>query len=67
MKKPMEKPTKELIEAVVSDLATKFLYDDRREDEQLSVEGLEWAVENNIITVDEIVEVFSKQLRAGLD
>ncbi len=60
----MEKPTKELIEAVISDLAAKFLYYDRREDEQLSVEGLEWAVTNNVITVAEMVEAFSKPLCA---
>lgn len=46
----------------ISDLAAKFLYYDRKEDETLSVDLLNEAVKSGIITIDEMVAEFRKQL-----
>jgi hypothetical protein len=47
---------------VVSDLATDLMYYDRKEDDTLPVGSIEKAIEDGIITVDEIVAAF----RAGI-
>lgn len=53
---------KKIILDAISDLCSKFLYYDRKEDEQLSVDQLNKAVKDGEITIDEIVEEFRKGL-----
>ena len=49
---------KQLILDVIEDLCLDFVFYDRKEDEDLSVKKLNKAVEDRIITVDEMVEHF---------
>lgn len=53
---------RDLIFATVSDLVGEFLWDGRKEDEELPRGAIEDAVAAGEVTVDEIVEAF----RAGL-
>lgn len=53
---------KEIILNTISDLCSNFLYYDRKEDEELSIEQLEDAVESGEITIDEMVEKFRENL-----
>jgi len=53
---------RELILAVASDLMAKFLYYDRKEDEELFLGCIEAAIDNEEITVQEILNVFEKNL-----
>jgi len=46
----------------ISDLCSSFLYYDRKEDEVLTMEALNDAVKNGIITIDEMTEEFKKHL-----
>lgn len=50
----------------VSDLVSDFLYYERKEDEFLPRGAIEQAIADKTITVDEIVETFKTQLKAGL-
>ena len=58
---------KELIFNTIEDLVTDFLYYDRREDEELSVGYIELAIEENEITIDEIIKCFSDNLKKQLN
>lgn len=51
----------------VSDLCANFLYYDRKEDEELSADDLIQAVENGVITIEEIVQQFEEKLRESLE
>ena len=53
---------KEIILNTISDLCSNFLFYDRKEDEELSEEQLNEAVEFGTITVDEMVAEFRKHL-----
>ena len=57
---------KEIILSTITDLSSNFLYYDRKEDEDLSSEDIEDAVENGIITIDEMVEEFRRNLEDTL-
>jgi hypothetical protein len=57
---------KEIILSAITDLSSNFLYYDRKEDEDLSSEDIEDAVENGIITIDEMVEEFRRNLEDTL-
>lgn len=57
---------KEIILSAITDLTSCFLYYDRKEDEDLSSEDIEDAVENGIITIDEMVEEFRRNLEDTL-
>lgn len=57
-----ENPIKEIILSTISDLCSDFLYYDRKEDEDLSIEKLNEAVGNGVITIDEMVAEFRKHL-----
>ncbi len=57
---------KELILGHVQDLVADFLYYDRKEDEDLPRGQIQAAIKENIVTVDEIIECFSKKLRDSL-
>lgn len=50
----------------VCDLVAKFIYYDRKDDEELTVQRLKDAFETEIVSVDEIVEKFSEQLKNAL-
>ena len=53
---------KQTILNTISDLCSDFLYYDRKEDEELSVEQLNNAVADGEITIDEMVAEFKKHL-----
>lgn len=49
---------KQTIISTIDDLAGKFLYYDRKEDETLSIEQLNKAIKERVVTVNEIVDTF---------
>lgn len=51
----------------ISDLVTDFLYYDRKEDEDLSVEDLKKAFKDGVITTDECIEHFSMVLKNSIN
>ncbi len=53
---------KQIIIDRIKDLCSDFLYYDRKEDEELSFKQLNKAVESGVITIDEMVSEFRKQL-----
>ena len=53
--------SKELILGAVEDLVGDFLYD-RSEDEELSLEHLNSAIKDKLVTLDEVVDKFREQL-----
>ncbi len=53
---------KQIILDHISDLCSNFLYYDRKESENLSMEQLNAAVKNGEITIDEMVAEFRKHL-----
>ena len=55
---------KQIILDTISDLATAFVYYDRKEDEDLSMDQLNYAVETGEITIDEMVAKFREELEA---
>lgn len=57
------KTRKEIIKDVASDLISEFLYYDRKEDESLPVGAIEEAIKEGVITIEEILEIFEKELR----
>lgn len=61
---PQEK--RELVASVVENTVSNFLYYDRKGDEDLGVDDIENAVRDEIITVDEIVQLFREQLEHNL-
>lgn len=54
---------KQIILNTISDLCSNFLYYDRKEDEDLTMEQLNEAVKNGEITIDEMVAEFRKHLQ----
>ena len=56
-----------LITCHAKDLVGAFMYYDRRDDEELCLYMIEKAVANHIITVDEIIETFSTELRTKIE
>ncbi len=57
---------KDLILNEVEFIVSKFLYYDRKDCEDLEVGAIDNAIENDIITVDEIVAKFKSCLEDGL-
>lgn len=55
-----ENPIKQIILDKISDLCSDFLYYDRKNDADLSIEQLNEAVDKGIITIDEMVNEFRK-------
>ncbi|UFK27452.1 hypothetical protein [Elizabethkingia phage TCUEAP2] len=53
---------KDVILNTVEDLVSNFTYYDRKNDEELTEKQLDEAIENGIITVDEIVSHFKECL-----
>ena len=58
---------KELIYNEISDLATSFLYYDRKEDDELPRGAIEKAIKDGVITELEIVQKFKESLINGLN
>ena len=57
---------KQKIIDTISDLCSNFLYYDRNEDEELSSDDLQRAVDTKEITIDEMVAEFRKHLEDTL-
>jgi hypothetical protein len=57
---------RELIFAAAGDLASQFMYYDRKEDEDLPVDAIEDAVAAGEITLDEIAGAFRYALGGGI-
>ena len=57
---------RELIIANTKDLVSDLCYYDRKEDEELSREVFNKAIEDKTITVDEIIHFFSEELKSQL-
>ena len=55
---------KELILGYIDDLIGSFVYYDRKEDEELTIERLNKAVQTGIVTIDEMSERFRKGLNS---
>lgn len=55
---------REAVMSAVSDLVTDFVFYDRKESENLSMDDLNEAVEKRWVTVDEMVAKFRKSLEA---
>ena len=53
---------KQIILNTIRDLCSDFLYYDRKEDEELSIEQLNNAVADREITIDEMVAEFKKHI-----
>ena len=53
---------KELILDTISDIIAKFLWYDRKEDEELPRGEIEKAIKDGLITIEEICEKFKKEL-----
>ncbi len=53
------------IRLTLSDLVTKFMYYDRKEDEDLSLDDLKHAFETEIVTVEECIEWFAESMRSS--
>lgn len=56
---------REEILATVKDMVSDFLYYDRKEDDILPVGSIESAVKSGVVTLDEIVALFSSGLHCG--
>ena len=54
------------IKAEIQDMVAKFLYYDRKEDENLPAGKIEECIENNTITMYEICSTFNKELFKGI-
>lgn len=60
---PEQQRQRESILDTIDDLVAKFLYYDRKEDEELPVGAIEAAVRDGVITWDEIGERFRTHLQ----
>ena len=54
------------IENTITDLVSDFLYYDRKEDESLPMDAIEKAIRDGDITIDEIIQKFTDELKNGL-
>jgi len=57
---------KQLIIDVIGDIVSKFLYYDRKDDENLPIDSIQDAIEAREISIEEIVDEFNMQLRKSL-
>jgi hypothetical protein len=58
---------KEFILSAINDLVADFLYYDRKHDEEFPLGEIERLIENNEITIDEMVNKFKECLTKGLN
>lgn len=61
------KAIKSLIKLTIEDLVHKFLWDDRKEDEELERGEIEKAIEDGTVTVEWMVKTFETALRERLE
>lgn len=54
------------IELEIGDLVSRFMYYDRKEDEELPRGSIEEAISNGEISVEEIVKIFESEMRTRL-
>ena len=57
---------REKLQATIDDSVTNLLYYDRKEDASMPVGAIEEMVVNGEVTVDEMIEWYSKPLRSHL-
>lgn len=57
---------KEIILNNIETIVSNFLYYDRKDDEELPMGEIEKAIQNGVITVDEIVATFKAELEKEL-
>lgn len=62
----MSTKRREALEATLSDMASKILYYDRKEDDLLPVGAIEEMVLNGEVTIDEILKWISDPIRKHL-
>lgn len=62
----MAKDTKQIIIDTITDLVGSFLYYDRKEDQSLPRGKIEKAIEDGIISKEEIVQIFQEELFKSL-
>lgn len=55
-----------LILDTLEDLVTNFLYYDRKEDEEVPLNFIESSIDNNLITIEEIINHFEYLLKKGI-
>lgn len=58
---------KQIILDTIGDLCSDFVFYDRKEDEELSIEQLKEAVNSGEITIDEMVAEFRKNLEESFN
>ena len=63
----MSEERTKLIHNTTKDLAVKFLYYNRKEDEELPVGAIDDAIKSGETSVAEIVSVFEEALRENLE
>lgn len=63
----MMSDVKKTILDTVDDLVSNFLYYDRECDEELPMGAIDKAIEDGVITVEEIQQQFGDSLREGLE
>jgi hypothetical protein len=51
----------------ITDMCSDFLYYDRKEDEELSPEDIDDAIESGAITIEEIVQHFKSELEKSFN
>lgn len=56
----------ENIENTIEYLVSKFLYYDRKEDEDLPIGAIQKAVKDGLITKEQIIKKFAESLNKGL-
>jgi len=57
---------KQLLEGYITDLISDFLYYDRKEDDDLPCGAIEKAIKDGEITIDDICNMFRKEIEEGL-
>lgn len=62
----MPKSRSEIIQDTVADLASKFMYYDRKEDEDLPVGAIEEALKAGEVSVDQLAGLFADAIRDSL-
>ena len=56
-----------LIKNTLTDLMSNFLYYDRKEDDELGVDDIDKAINNGIISIDELTAQFKDELTNGIN
>ena len=58
---------KRKVENCIIDLVAEFFYYGRKDDEDLSVDALEDAINRGTVTKEEIIEIFSREVTDAVD